>query len=502
MITSPVSDSPRKFLLFLLCTFFLFTLPESLSVSAASISPFRFDYSAETTILGFALRNEIIPGYASKSSTAAVFNFDIDTRVSYKNAITLRLRLLGEGQSRYGLLLGDSKEVLYGKYDATHRSDLVPLVDLLNLTMTTPGKSISGQFGLVRSGTTDKYSNPGANLSFTRNRFRLALHYSDVGKRRSWFCQPKKLAETPPIPDQVKADYWVADVSYFSNAVDLNFQIHYLHDTTPPNKRWNRMQQEWGDIIEDKLGIYSVSGAVKLFPFRFRFSVMKNFGKSLGVEDEFKYTGMRWDGNLIWEYGLYTCVLRYFFASGNPWKSPPEALDPAETSGRNFKGFAFIPPTDYALVNSHYRVEDGPPVLMGSKLTPYYGFPRPSDFNDAYLMENLRFVQVSFAAGPIAELRMRLDLRTIQADETPYIPAPDNKWVQASNDLGRELDITLNWSPSQYLTFTAFWGMFSAGKYYDDLTRYYDPDIPETKAYRMLSGKVVTLAELGMTISL
>ncbi|MCD4655466.1 hypothetical protein K8T06_16220 [bacterium] len=268
-----------------------------------------------------------------------------------------------------------------------------------------------------------------------------------------------------------------------------------LEDRTPEKHRWNGMSDYWGAIRKDELGTATIYLYGRTGKFSTDITVSVNFGQAISDEDRgtFDYKGRRVDARLGFQHGIWTVQGRYLYQSGSPFPHPDE-----EDNYREFKGFSYYPPTNSALYDSHYFREDGPPILLGSRLTPYYGLPRPNQHNDMSAPENLKSLSVLLNLEPIPTLSISCTAWLLEADEVYWVLDGD-EYFRPSSDLGWELDSEIIWKPFDHIAIKGFFGILFLGDFYRDIEPYYPSGLTQPITNGWVEEKIVSLGELGVT---
>ncbi len=468
----------------------------------------EFDTTASITTAGYSLTNEPLQHDVLQSDTGFLFRADAGIHWKFRDLLSADLILAVEGPSRYGLLLGDGRNTLFGHDESAAIGDLRPYIDTAACRYDSPLKHLTVQTGIIRHGADDKYANPGLDVSGAFGGFRTGCHYSDVGTRDGFLHQAAELTEPP---DGIDAHFFRAFIQYlhrysdphaFIRSIDLLLSVGFLRDRTPSNHRWNALRDTWGAIARDDLGTASVRFSAE-FPFvTLTGGYAENFGQAetdTGEREHREYTGTCLDAGIRVRYGMVELNAGYMNSSGDPFEKQDlvEERPPSE-----FEGFVDYPPTDLGLYDSHYIRHDLPLVFTGGTYTAFFGLPRPGYQRDAYSIENLETIRVESRFFPLPDWAITLRYWHVRADQSPWM-YQDGHWVQPSKDLGDEFDIEIQCTLFDHIELWALYGLAVTGQYYADSRDYFAPGpVAGDGSTPYLSGRTVTLAEMGVTVTL
>lgn len=478
----------------------------ALTRSAAADLP---TLSGSATVSGYSLRNEPLQHDILQNDTGFLFQLDLSSQWMYRDVFSFDAKMAIEGPSRYGLLLSDHRTTLFGTYKAANLTDIRPYIDSARLTLVSPRKHLELEAGIVRHASDDKYANPGLNIRGVSGPFRVNLHFSDVSKREGICHQPAGLSDTLDVPDGINAQFYHVNMaishhssgaSSFFKSVEVSVMANLLIDRTPAAMRWNALQDSWGSIIRDDLGTTGISCKFQSHFTSLFLNYSRNFGHAeteTGDSTGRAYRGTCLNAALTFNYGIFELTASHLDSSGHPFEA--KALVDQRVRS-DFLGFVNYPPTDLALYDSHYIRHDLPLVFTGGTLTPYYGLPRPGYQRDAYSIENLIATKLDLTTHLLKTLSLSLRFWHVRADTVPPM-YQNSQWLWPSKDLGDEFDLECTYRFFDHCQFRFFYGIVNTGQYYRDVRDYFapGPDFSEEPS-SYLSGRIVQLAEMGLTV--
>jgi len=476
--------------------FILIALIFEISVSAADhdFEAHSWSFYGDMEIVGFGNFNEPLKKGEAADNTGLAGRFSLGVNYFYRDIFSANIGIVTEGASRYGLLIGQNQESYYGTIEAVDASNLFPVVDTADFKLISPAEHLWIRAGIIRPHMFSKYALPGVLLGLQYRYLTLETWYLDAGKRDRWRRQKTNLKDGLKVNDGVDATFWGSRLTGTNSHITSGLEITMLEDNTPEEYRWNSMNDYWGSIRKDQLGTATVFFKGHKDNFSADLTASVNFGNAESDEDRgnFDYRGKRLDLRIGYTYGVLSLQGRYLFQSGSPFPHPDD-----ENNYREFKGFSYYPPTNSALYDSHYFLEDGPPVLLGSHLTPFYGIPRPNQHSDISSPENLKSVSVSLEVEPYENLSINCTTWLLAADEVYWV-FNNKDYFQPSSDLGWELDTEIIWKPFDHMQVKSFLGVFFTGEFYKDIAPYISQDVTEN-ANNWATGNTIILAELGTT---
>lgn len=419
------------------------------------------------TALGFTTGDEPLKDDTAVSEAGVACSGSLLLAYKYKDVFTAACTLVSEGSSRYGLIAGSRKHTYFGMYGTSGMMDWLPFIDQGYVRVETPFHFAGLEAGVIRYGLGDKYANPGLTLYFLRPNWAWSAHVADVGRRKDIFSPDPQLRDVPGIPGDTKALFTATRISFTSMHFASEAGVDWLIDTTPPNSRWNTLAAIWGGIERDELGTMSLDLKADWPFFAVRLTGARNFGRSIPVDPDSgnrDYTGYRWDAALDVRYGIFGWSAKYIFSSG-PEFDRIELTD--EVHAKEYKGFAYYPPTDAALFASHYPVCDLPPVYTGGRLTPYYGVPRPGYYGDFHLAENIRALKLETRVDPIDSLELTVTYWRMEACRTAPV-YESGAWNLPDEYLGYEMNAYAAYTYKN-IRASVLYGFFKPGKFYRDI---------------------------------
>ncbi len=468
----------------------------------------EFDVTGSITTVGYSLMNEPLQHEILQTDSGFLFRADAGVHWQYRDLLSADTILAVEGPSRYGLLIGDSRNTLFGRYKSVSTSDLRPYVDSASIRFQSPQKHIMMESGIIRHGSDDKYANPGINMRGVFGRFRVGLHYSDVGTRGG-ILHPA--AELTAPPDGIEAHFLHGFIQFsdrflgprsFLRSFDVSLSVGFLRDRTPPDHRWNALRDTWGSIARDDLGTASLRITAEIPFTTLTGGYSENFGRAIsetGERADRAYTGTCFDAGVRVRYGMVELYAGYMNSSGDPFDKQDLVN---ERPPSDFEGYVDYPPTDLGLYDSHYIRHDLPLVFTGGTYTAFFGLPRPGYQRDAYSIENLEMSRLESRLFPLPDWAITMRYWHVRADQCPWM-YQDGRWVQPSKDLGDEFDFEIQYTLFDRIEIWLFYGLAVTGQYYADSRDSFAPGpVTDEASAPYLSGRTVTLAEVGVTVTL
>lgn len=456
----------------------------------------RWSLSGYAELRGFASENEPVKTEASSDDTGATMRLNLGISYAFKDYLSARVNLVTEGASRYGLVLGNDHHSYYGTVESAGGSDFVPFVDTAELLLRNTSETLWCRAGLIRPHRFGKYALPGAQLGGSVTNLQFNIWYVDAGKRDRWHRPEIQLEDGLTVHDSVDASFWGAGISGDFGNLNSGIEVTLLEDRTPSRHRWNAMSYYWGRIAEDSLGTITLSATGQFGAWSAEILASSNFGRSTTTEGhDYRYAGKRVDASLAWQWGSLAVKGRFLYQSGAKFPHPD-----SKASDNKYKGFSYYPPTNGALYDSHYFRETGPPVLLGSNVTPFYGVPRPNQHYDMSSSENLKAGALRVAWDPVSTLSFWITAWKLKADEVYWVLDSETGYFKPSDDLGWEFNANLVWNPIEHITINAFSGIMVLGDFFQEIEDYYPYGLSQQVESFWIGSDTIHLTELGVTV--
>jgi len=297
---------------------------------------------------------------------------------------------------------------------------------------------------------------------------------------RLYYCRPDLVYKNrlgPRIPqeeeqevryDHNAANFFAADVKFPAGQDCVNPYIGVLADYTSQGKRDNAFS---APIRRDILGTLGASWAGQRKDLSFAFEAAHNFGKAYSADPANKdiyHTGYLFFGEASYQLGNCRPSLQFLLCSGN--KATPQMAQEQASSLISGKNRAF---SSYSPLNKNHgdsisaaNARVRPIVAMGAGYGLNYGIPRPGTFASSDF-DNL----IMPALGIDIDLNKRMQigfwgyyLRSF----TRGVGVLHGQGRYLSGDLGREIDVNIDYQLNKHAWIYILGGYFFPGRYYKE----------------------------------
>jgi len=295
---------------------------------------------------------------------------------------------------------------------------------------------------------------------------------------RFYYCRPEIVYKNrlgPRIHQEIDQGYFyhhnasnffATDIKFSSGTNYLQPYVGMLADYSSPGKRDNIFT---APIKRDLLGTLGAACNLERDKLSLKAELARNFGRAKSSDENYKdieHTGYLAYAELGYRIAAITPVISGLFCSGNK-VTPDMALNQDETLtlSRN-RAFSAYSPTNRNLGGSISSANCAarPIVAMGSGCGLHDGILRPrslavSDF------ENLFLPSAGIKWDLTGKLSMELYWYYLMSAEKG-VGTLDGEGKYLSRDLGREIDLFLDYKISPQVSLSFLGGYFFPGRYY------------------------------------
>lgn len=262
------------------------------------------------------------------------------------------------------------------------------------------------------------------------------------------------------------ANFFATDIKFKKGENCLNPYIGVLADYTSSGKRDSAFSAQ---VKRDILGTAGISWSYDSGGLQFCLEAARNFGRAESSDADYKdiyhqgylvYTGSKL------KLGRFIPRLDFLVASGNKATiEDAEAGDTTSASGKN-KAFSVCSPLNKNLGDSisSINAEVRPVVAMGAGYGLNYGVPRPETFS-ATDFDNIILPAIGFDFN----LNDKLCLGVYGYYLFSFargVATLNSQGRYLSRELGKELDLFLDYKISDDILVSFLGGMFFPGRYY------------------------------------
>jgi hypothetical protein len=303
---------------------------------------------------------------------------------------------------------------------------------------------------------------------------------SDKFSWQIYYCRPEAVYKNPLGPrinQEREHEYLYNHNASNFFATDVKFKIGkntfwpyvgILADYTSGGKRDNIFS---APIKKDLLGTVGFAWDLKEEKLLLKLEMARNFGKAESESSDFKdiyHTGYFIYTSLDYCIGRFTPSFAFLLASGNK-VSLDDAINEKETltSGKN-RAFSSYSPLNKNLGDtiSACNSEARPIVAMGSGCGLHYGIPRPATLA-ASDFENVILPSLGFDFDITPKLKFGLYGYYISSFEKG-VGMLNNEAKRLSRELGKEIDVFIDYKISDKILVSFLGGYFWPGKFYKE----------------------------------
>lgn len=344
-----------------------------------------------------------------------------------------------------------------------------------------PARVKSGLFtysvgsGLALGGYYEKY---GLNIYNETDDFSWTFHFDVPDIDKKWYLGPKLTAEkeTFGITYDTKAYFFAFDMIARLGKMTLQPYIGFLSDMTP----WARRSSVYAQRVDkDYLGTYGGAVNLEVGDFTLGAEAAGNFGAAISLDSsqpDMKHRGYFW--LLSAEYSYDDKIVprsKLYYVSGNKFVGD-DLSDGQLVKGVN-NAFSVYSPTDSNLADTHYPAFSGGPYVftgMGNALN--FGVLHPNTFGDPYQMTNLIAPNVGIDFYPTDQFFVSFDYWYLYAQQPPIgATAGMARNYTLPRSLGNEIDLYVEYYPTDLITFSFLGGLFFPGVYFHETRGDMDP---------------------------
>jgi len=264
------------------------------------------------------------------------------------------------------------------------------------------------------------------------------------------------------------SNFFATDVKFDMGKSSLEPYVGVLADYTSPGKRSNFFTTS---IKRDILGTAGFAWRFKQDKLSLNTEIARNFGKADSNDPEYKdvsHSGYMVYTDIDYAIGEFTPTLAFLFCSGNKLTlDMAENQDTTLTSGKNRAFSVSSPLNDYlgdSISSSHADIR--PIVAMGGGYGLNYGLLRPGTFY-ASDFDNIIIASLGFDFNLTENLSIGFYGYSLRAFEKG-VGTLNSQAKYLSRDLGREVDLFIDYQLNENALISLLGGYFFPGDYYKE----------------------------------
>jgi len=340
-----------------------------------------------------------------------------------------------------------------------------PLPESLGLKIGLYTYEVGNGFSLNGS-----FENYGLTIYRESENFKWDLYYCrpDLNYKNHLGPRIKQEEEAGIDYEHGAANFFSADLKINKDSWSLEPYVGVLADYTSAGKRDNSFS---APVKKDIFGTAGLAYNIKGNNITWSMEAARNFGKAESQDPAYKdiyHTGYLFYSKIGYEKERFKPNFSFLISSGNK-----VTLDMAQngkdtlTSGRN-RAFGYISPTnnnlDDSVSGSHTDIR--PLVAMGCGYGLNYGVPRPSTFASSDF-DNLILPALGFDFDITKKLTLGLYGYYLRSFERG-VGMLNSQPKYLSRDLGKEIDLFLDYQLNGNVLISLAGGYFVPGKYYKE----------------------------------
>lgn len=470
----------RKIALLSLSFGMCFSLPVFAQIRLAGNTDYTLTMSPSVRTEIISLNNSTDLDSSNSDDRTTYFGLEYSLAFDLKSkdlGPQLYVRFNRSGPYGYGapVFVHNTLQTSSGPVEKYQNADLLPELKefwLDSRVWALPVRWKTGAFAFdIGHGLISSYENYGIEF-YNDQEDSLAWHlryfYPDLTRKQS--LGPIIGQEKDQLIDyeHSKAHLMVADVVWpVHEQAALQPYVSILYDTTDGK----RSSYFTTPTHKDTLGVAGISYDAVFGKLTIELDAAKNFGKAKSSDDGYEdvtHQGYALYEGMAYEIGRFKPRSRMIYASGN--KVSTEMVDNGDTTlggGKN-RAFSSYSPFNTNLADSLTQsVVAVPLVAMGEGWGLNYGISRPTTFADGTLLDNIFLWSVGFEYRLTDKLTSSVDgwfLRSAQKG----IGTLNGSAVELSQNLGKEIDLTLAYALNENVTLNWAGGCFWPGRYYKE----------------------------------
>ena len=362
-----------------------------------------------------------------------------------------------------------------GRIEAYRNDELLPELEefWLDIPVFNPIRFKAGLYtyevgnGFSLNGA---YENYGFTIFRESQDFSWRLYYGrpDINHRSRLGPHIRQDKEQDIAYEPNAANFFAADVKFKKGNHLFWPYLGALVDYTSPGKRDNSFTTP---IKRDILGTFGLSWNWRQDNLSWVSEMAHNFGKGSSADSAYKdiyHTGYLAYTDIGYSLGKLVPSMSFLLCSGN--KAALEMAvnqDTTLTSGKN-RAFSYASPLnknlDDAISASHSDIR--PVVAMGSGYGLNYGVPRPRTFASSDF-DNIVIASLGLDLDATEKLKLSLDGYYLRSF-TRAVGMFNGEAKYLSPDLGREVDLSIDYQLNKNILIGVLGGCFFPGAYYQE----------------------------------
>ncbi|MBN1913581.1 MAG: hypothetical protein JW788_04195 [Candidatus Omnitrophica bacterium] len=466
----------KRIILVFVCLFLFKVYGFAFILSETDNAIFSLDSYLRTDVTGF--KNTVDLDSANKDDNSVFLGIDysLGFRYEHKNsdlACYLRFERNGPGDYSAPLFAHNTLMTSGGVIEEYRDDELLPQIEECWLEAPLNDRLF------FKTGLYTYEVGKGFSLNGSYENYGLTFAYvlEDL-VLRIYYCRPDVVYKNhlgPRIRQDEEQEYKYEHnaSNFFATDVKINMgkntfwpYIGVLADHTSPDKRYDLFTSP---VKRDILGTAGFSWDFAEDNWSWSLELARNFGYAESADADYKditHTGYLIFAQTGYSFGRLTPSFELLVASGN--KTPSDAADDTTlTSGKN-RAFSSYSPLNMNLGDSisACNVDSRPVVAMGCGYGLQYGVPRPgtlatSDF------DNLIMPILGLEYGLNDKLSLGLDVSFMRSFEKS-VATLNGENIYLSRDLGREIDMFIDYQLNENTLVSFLGGYFFPGKYYKE----------------------------------
>lgn len=467
-----------KILLFSTILFFMVNLCFGSTILETGNFVLFMDNYLRTDLVSFKNVVDLDSSNKDDATTYLGIDYSIGFRSEFKNnGLKFYLKLERNGPYDYGapLFVHNTLTTSGGRIEAYRNDELLPqleefwldapLVDNFRFKIGLYAYGVGNGFSLNGG-----YENYGFTFSKELEEFSWRFYYCrpDASYKNHLGPRIRQEEEQGILYEHNAANFFATDIKLSGQKYSLQPYVGVLTDYTSADKRDNSFATP---VNRDILGTIGFASQRKYNDLSLNLEIARNFGKAESINPENKdvaHTGYLVYTGLEYEVGKFKPSFSFLVSSGNK-----AALDTASnqdetlTSGKN-RVFSYYSPLNKNLGDSisSSNVDMLPLVAMGGGYGLNYGIPRPKTFSSGDF-ENLFMPCLGFDFDITEKLCIGLYGYYLGSFEkgTGML---NGQAKYLSRDLGKELDLFIDYEISKNILVSLLGGYFFPGRYYKE----------------------------------
>lgn len=468
----------KKTILFLTGIFLIVGSCFGYTISETENFVLFMDNYLRTDLVSFKNVGDLDSG--NKDDAAAYYGIDYSLAFSqeFKNGgVKSYLKLERNGPYDYSapLFVHNTLMISGGRIEAYRNDELLPqleefwldapLVDNYRFKIGLYAYAVGNGFSLNGG-----YENYGFTISKELAEFNWRFYYCrpELSYKNHLGPRIHQEEEQGILYEHNAANFFATDIKLSGQKYCLQPYVGVLTDYTSADKRDNSFTTP---VNRDILGTIGFAAGHKYNDLSLNLEIARNFGKAESINFDDKdvvHTGYLAYTGLEYEVGKFKPSFSFLVSSGNKATLDTASnQDETLTSGKN-RAFSYSSPLNKNLGDSisSSNVDMLPIVAMGGGYGLNYGIPRPKTFSSGDF-ENLLMPSFGFDFDITEKLCIGLYGYYLSSFEkgTGML---NGQAKYLSRDLGKELDLFIDYKISKNILASLLGGYFFPGRYYKE----------------------------------